>query len=81
MFNKLILEGRPILSSAKLAVTPHSMLTAIRDDRSSVGILPQHWNLNHEVFEQAIVAKVPVLAITKNQPAGLVKELLACLQK
>src|SRR5258706_1541787 len=81
IFNKLVLEDRPVLSSAKLAVSPQNMLAVIRDDRSSVGILPQHWNSNHEVFEQAIVATVPVLALTNVEPQGVVKALIACLQK
>lgn len=80
-FDQLVLEGRPITPSASLVTTPQDMLVAIRNDRSAIGILLQQWNPNNEVFEQAVVGTVPVLAITQNEPQGAVNQLIGCLQK
>lgn len=80
-FEQLVLEGRPITPSASLAITPQDMFTAVRNDRSAVGILLQQWNPNYEVFEQAVVGVVPVLAITQSEPQGAVNQLIGCLQK
>jgi hypothetical protein len=81
VFDKLILDGRPIISSAKLATTPQEMLEAIQNDLSAIGVLNQRWNPNNDVYEEAIIATVPVLVMTKSEPQGVVKELIACLQK
>lgn len=80
-FEQLVLEGRPITPSASLAITPQDMFTAVRNDRSAVGILLQQWNPNYEVFEQAVVGTAPVLAITQTEPQGAVNQLIGCLQK
>lgn len=81
IFNEFILEGRPVVSSARIAVSPQEMFDAIQSDRSSIGILPSSWNTNHEVFEQLVVASVPILALTEAEPQGAVKNLLGCLQR
>jgi hypothetical protein len=39
-----------------------------------------HW-IAGDVREVYSVAKVPVLALTQSEPQGVVKSLLACLQK
>jgi hypothetical protein len=80
VFNKMILGGRPVVSSASVAVTPQQMINMIQSDRSAIGILSQSWNDNHEVFEQAVIATVPVLAVTQTEPQGVIKELIGCLQ-
>jgi len=81
LFDKLVLDGRPIISSARVAATPKEMLQAIQNDPGAIGVLNQRWNPNNDVFEPAIVATVPVLALTNSEPQGVVKELIACLQK
>lgn len=80
VFDKLFLEGKLVVSSANIAVTPQAMLLAVSNDRSAVGILTERWNSNNEVFEQAVVATVPVLAITQNEPQGAVNQIIGCLQ-
>jgi hypothetical protein len=47
---------------------------------NTVGILPKHWKAGDArvVFS---AGTVPVLALTKSEPEGVVKSLLACLQK
>lgn len=71
VFDNLFLEGKLVVSSAKIAMTPQAMLLAVSNDRSAVGILTERWNPNNEVFEQAVVATVPVLAITQSEPLGV----------
>jgi hypothetical protein len=50
------------------------------NDANTLGILPRHWKVgdDREVFK---IATVPVLALTNSEPRGLIKELIACLQK
>jgi len=79
-FDKFVLEGRPVVSTARVAVTPQEMLDAIRNDTSAIGILTQRWNPDNKVFEQAVVATVPVLALTKTEPQGVINNLIGCLQ-
>jgi hypothetical protein len=44
------------------------------------GILPWHYRAG-DVRDIYLVATAPVLSITQNEPGGVIKELLACLQK
>ena len=81
ILEKSLLDGRPVTSSARIAATSQEMIDAIRKDGSAIGILPQRLNENNEVFNEAVIASVPVLAITKSEPQGAIKQLIACLQK
>ena len=67
-------------SSARVAVTPQQMSDTLVNESNAVGILPRHWKAgdDREVFS---VATIPVLAMTQSKPQGLIKELIACLQK
>jgi hypothetical protein len=81
VFDKFVLEGRPVISTAGVAVTPQEMLKEIQKDTSAIGFLPQRWNPDNDVFEQGVIATVPVLALTKSEPQGAVNNLIGCLQK
>jgi hypothetical protein len=80
MFDRFVMEGRAITSSARIAVNPQQMSDTLVNEANSVGILPRHWKAgdSREVFS---VATVPVLAIVQDEPHGAIKSLLACLQK
>ena len=80
VFERVVMDGRRVISSARIAVTPQQMSDTLVNEVSTVGILPRHWKVGdtREVFS---VATVPVLAITNPEPQGLIKELIACLQK
>jgi len=80
VFDQFVMEGRAVTSSARLAVNPQQMSDTLVSESNAVGILPQHWKLG-ESRELFTVATVPVLAITQNEPDGIIKELIACLQK
>jgi hypothetical protein len=80
VFDQVVMEGRSVTSSARIAVNPQQMSDTLVNESNTVGILPRHWKAGdtREVFT---VATVPVLAITKSEPQGVIQNLIACLQK
>jgi hypothetical protein len=80
VFDQFVMAGLNVTSSARVAVTPQQMSDTLVNESNAVGILPRHWKAgdDREVF---FVATVPVLAMTPNEPQGVIKELIACLQK
>jgi len=80
MFDQLVMDGRGVTSSAMVAVSPQQMSDTLVTQPNTVGILPRHWKAGDSrvVFSAGIV---PVLALTKSEPAGVVKDLLTCMQK
>jgi|GEM_PF-256692 len=80
VFDQFVMEGRNVMSSARLAVNPQQMSDTLVNEPNTVGILPRHWRVG-DVRDVYLVATVPVLAITQNEPEGVIKELLACIQK
>jgi len=79
VFDQVVMAGRSVDPSARLAVNPQQMSDTLVNESNTVGILPRHWKAG-DVREVFSVATVPVLAITASEPQGLVRELLACLQ-
>ena len=80
VFDRVVMPGGRVIPSARLAVNPQHMSDTLVNEANTVGILPRHWKVgdSREVFR---VATVPVLAITRSEPQGVVQELIACLQK
>jgi hypothetical protein len=80
IFDQMVMAGRKVTPSARLAVNPEHMAEALANDANTVGILPRRWKAGdaREVF---LVATVPVLAITGSEPQAVMQQLLACLQK
>jgi hypothetical protein len=79
-FDQLVMKGRSITSSAKVAVSPQNMSGVLKSDPAAIGILPRRW-LTGDVREVFSVGRVPVLAVIKSQPQGAVIELISCLQR
>ena len=79
-FDQLVMKGRSVTTFAGLATSPQQMSNLINAEKDAVGILPKHWMAGtvRDVFS---AGTVPVLAITKEEPQGVVKDLIACLQK
>jgi hypothetical protein len=79
VFDRVVMDGRSVISSARIAVTPQQMSDTLVNELNAVGILPRHWKVGdtREVFSVAIV---PVLAITNAEPQGVIQGLIACLQ-
>ena len=80
VFDQLVMKGRSVTTFAGLATSPQQMSDLIKAEKDAVGILPKHW-MTGNVREIFSAGTVPVLAITKEEPQGVVKELIACLQK
>lgn len=80
VFDQFVMKGRSVSSSAMVAVNPQQMSDVLNNESNAVGILPRHWRVG-DVREVYSVAKVPVLAITQNEPQGAVNRLIGCLQK
>jgi hypothetical protein len=80
VFDQVVMAGRSVSSSARLAVNPQQMSDTLVNESDTVGILPRHWKAGdtREVFT---VATVPVLAIANSEPQGVIREMIACLQK
>jgi len=74
------LAGQPIVSTARLATSPDEMSQAIANDENAIGILSRHWKMGN-VSDVYVAASAPVLAVTPSEPQGIIKDLLACLQK
>ncbi len=80
VFNRLVMQGLNITPTARLAVDPQMMSDTLVNEQNTVGILPRHWKVGdaREVFS---LGTVPVLATTPTEPQGVIKQLIACLQK
>jgi hypothetical protein len=79
VFDQLVMQGRSVSSSAKIAVSPQNMSDVIKSEPAAIGILPRHW-VTGDVREVFSAGRVPVLAVTKSEPQGAVVELISCLQ-
>ncbi len=80
VFDQAVMAGRSVSFSAKLAANPQQMSDALVNGSNTIGILPQHWRTG-DVRDVFTAATVPVLAIAKSKPEGVIQELIACLQK
>ena len=80
VFDRLVMQGQAVSSAARLAVDPQHMSDTLVNEPNTVGILPRHWKAG-DAREVLSVGTVPVLAITQSEPQGVIKDLIACLQK
>lgn len=80
LFEQAVMNGRSVTSFARLAVSPLSMVEALSADPNAVGILPRRW-MTEGLRELFVAATVPVLALASSEPEGVVRELIACMQK
>lgn len=78
VFDQVVMAGRSVTPSARLAVHPQQMSDTLVSESSAVGVLPRHWMVG-DVRDVFSVATVPVLAITSSEPRGAIQELIACL--
>ncbi len=79
LFDRLVMNGQPVTSLARLAVSAQAMSDGVGNTPGSIGYLPRRWKAGN-IREALKAATVPVLAITRSQPAGPEKDLLSCLQ-
>ncbi len=79
LFSRLVMQGQPISSFARLAVSAQVMSDSVGSVPGSIGFLPRRWKTGNTNFVLNIPA-VPVLAVTTAPPAGALRDLIACMQ-
>ncbi len=91
IFDQAVLHGKPASSNAMLAPDSTAMLEAISSDPDSIGYLPASWidSGNSDLITNVKIFRLddslanqlhqPVIAVTHEEPVGLLRELLVCL--
>jgi hypothetical protein len=92
IFDQAVLQDQAPTTQAMLAPDPTAMLEAVSKDVNSIGYLPASFlnttgtinssDVHILPLEQPTVSALnqPVVAITLDEPAGLLRDLLVCLQ-
>lgn len=86
ILESVILEGEKFTSLAWQAPDAAAMLESVAQDPAAIGILPRSW-LSGEVkpvdidrdLEELLLQ--PVLALAEEEPEGILREFVACLQR
>lgn len=78
-FDQLVMQGQSVSSSAKIAVSSQNLSEVLNSDPAAIGILPRQL-MTGDVREVFSAGRVPVFAITKLEPQGVMIELISCLQ-
>lgn len=78
-FDGVVLQGRPVASGARLAVSAQAMSDSVGSVPGSIGILPRRWKAGN-TREALEVSSFPVLAVLKSEPLGALRDLVGCLQ-
>ena len=79
VFDQLVMQGRSVSSSASIAVSVQDMIDVLKSETAAIGILPRH-AMTSDLREVYSAGTVPVLAVTKSEPQGVVVDLISCLQ-
>jgi hypothetical protein len=79
VFDQLVMQGRSVSSSARIAVSVQNMSDGLKSQSAAIGILPRH-SMTGDLRNIYSAGSVPVLAITKPEPQGVVVDLISCLQ-
>ncbi len=80
LFEQTVLQGSPVTSLARMAVSPAEMAAAVAKDANAVGLLTQAWKAEG-VTNLLTVSTEPVLVSTPSKPQGAILDLIHCLQK
>lgn len=80
IFNHSVLNDSPVSSVARLASNPDEMIQAVSKDINAIGILNRRLKPS-SVSDVFTVTNMPVLVLTRSNPAGGISTILACLQK
>jgi len=85
LFGSQALADDEIVTSALLAPSPDATLEAVREDPQAIGFIPARW-LDSSVKSFPIIGyantdlTAPILAVTGDEPGGLTRDWLLCLQ-
>jgi hypothetical protein len=78
-FQQDVLQGGLVTPNALLAPHPSAMLEVVSVDVDAIGYLPKAWSTG-EVATIYLGIKMPVLVVADEEPQGVARELVACLQ-
>ena len=84
-FDEVVLNSTAPSPHVKIAPNPRAMLESIQTDSSAVGYIPQSWIAEGDILviptndEIESALRQPIIALTDGVPAGVTRELLACL--
>jgi hypothetical protein len=78
-FDRLVMDGAPVSSFARLALDPQQMVEEMKADPNAAGILPRSW-MTEDLRSLQDAGSVPVLAATRRDAREQVLELIACMQ-
>lgn len=76
----------PRRNVTSMAPDPQAMLEAVAASPSSIGFVPRRWltsqvkEINIQGLNQSSL-RIPILALTKAEPAGQIKDWLICVQE
>ncbi|NJD57929.1 MAG: hypothetical protein C3F13_07835 [Anaerolineales bacterium] len=92
VFDQVVLQDQLLTSEARLAPDPTAMLEAVSGEVGAIGFLPASYlksdgsNVSGDVqevqLEEGVTAALdqPVVAVTQEEPSGIIRSLLVCLQ-
>lgn len=78
-FDQLVMKGRSVTSFANVAASPQKMSEVLNAAPDAIGILPRHL-LTGNLREVFSAGQVPVLAVTRSEPQGMIAGLISCIQ-
>ena len=79
LFQRLVMQGQPIVSLARLAVSAQAMSDSVGSTPGSIGVLPRRWKAGN-TNAVLVVTSAPVLATVASPPQGAIRDLISCLQ-
>jgi hypothetical protein len=79
VFRNAVMDGRDVSGAAHVAGSPEQMVDALTRIPNAVGVLPRRWKTD-EMRALLAVASVPVMALSGEQPEGVLADVVACLQ-
>lgn len=79
-FDQGLMQGRSVSSNMRIATDPQVMSDILSAESNSIGIMGRYW-LTDNLRVVFSAGEFPVLALTKTEPQGAVKDLILCLQK
>ena len=86
LFDRVILKGTKLTPYAQLVPNPEAMLKIVSSQENAMGYLPDSWVTGNvtiveldKQFQSSL--RLPVLGITDQEPVGVVRSLLVCLQE
>lgn len=79
LFQRLVMNGQPVASGARLAVSSQAMSDSVGSTPGSIGYLVRRWKTGN-TREALQVASVPVLLIARDEPGPALKQLIDCMQ-